>query len=99
MNRSHIIEILALFRLQRLERLDYLLPQCQPREIAEAIARMNDGEQLDFLRRLDPDQRHQTLMALDYPAWTRLVDAAGPMVNAWTQQSRSTASPNAARMH
>ena len=99
MNRSRIIEILALFRLQRLERLDYLLPQCQPREIAEAIARMSDVEQLDFLRRLDPDLRHQALMALDYPAWARLVDAAGPMVNAWAQQSRSTVSGNATRAH
>lgn len=51
MNRSNIIEILALFRLQRLERLDYLLTQCQPREIAEAVARMSEGEQVEFLRK------------------------------------------------
>lgn len=91
MNRSHIIEILALFRLNRWERLDYLVSQCSAREVAEAIARMSNGEQLEFLRRLDPDPRHQALMALDYPAWARLVDSAGPMVNAWADAPAQSA--------
>lgn len=91
MNRSHIIEILALFRLQRWERLDYQLSQCEAREIAEAISRMGDSEQLEFLRRLGPDQRHQAVMALDYPAWVRLVDSAGPMVNAWANAPAQSA--------
>ncbi len=99
MNRSNIIEILALFRLQRWERLDYILAQSKALEIAEAIARMSDGEQIDFLGRLDPDQRYPALMALDYPTWSRLVDAAGPMVNAWTRTQPHESSNHALRAH
>ncbi len=99
MNRSHIIEILALFRLQRWERLDSLLGQCSARETAEALARMSDAEQLEFLRRLEPDQRHHAILALDYPAWTRLVDSVGPMVNRWARPQPQTASAHIAGIH
>ena len=99
MNRSHIIEILALFRLQRWERLDKLLGQCTSREIAEALARMGDAEQLEFLGRLDAEQRQATVLALDYPAWSRLIDRAGPMISAWSRPAPTHASTHAARVH
>lgn len=84
MSRSHIIEIIALFRLRRWERLDRLLAQCRAREIAEALMRLSDGEQMELLQRLEPLQRSAAIMALDYPAWIRLVESAGPMATAWT---------------
>ncbi|MGY6555343.1 MAG: hypothetical protein ACXIUM_12575 [Wenzhouxiangella sp.] len=99
MNRSHIIEILALFRLNRWERLDYLVSQCSAREVAEAIARMSNGEQLEFLRRLDPDQRHHAILALDYPTWTRLIDSAGPMVSRWARPQAQTAPTHVGGVH
>ena len=98
MNRSHIIEILALFRLQRWERLDDLLGRSTAREVAEALARMGNAEQLEFLGRLDADQRHNAILALDYPAWSRLIDSAGPMVNAWSRPARHNGPTHAARM-
>ncbi len=79
MNRSDIIEVLALLRLGRLERLEHCLAQCQPADIAAAMARMNEAEHLTVLEHLEPDQRHQVVMALDYPTWLRLIDCAGPL--------------------
>lgn len=79
MNRSSIIQILALVRLGRTDRLGLLLADCSDQEVGEALARLDGTEQLALLDFLDEPKRSAALLSLDYADWLRLIDNAGPV--------------------
>ena len=77
-NKSKVIQIIAMARLGRRERLEALIAEVSASELACALARLPGQEQLDMLEIMDEPTRQATLLALDYADWIRLVDTTGP---------------------
>ncbi|MGY6630695.1 MAG: hypothetical protein ACXIUL_06760 [Wenzhouxiangella sp.] len=94
MNRHHVIQILALVRLGRFERLDVVLAESSQHDITEALARLDGNDQIALLDQIEEPARSAALMALDYADWLRLVDNAGP-VRAQSLIAPAIAAPSA----
>ena len=77
-NRGNVIQLIALARLGRHERLQQMASELSAQELACALARLPDQDQMDLLQTMDETTRQATLLALDFADWIRLVDNAGP---------------------
>ncbi|MCC5865971.1 MAG: hypothetical protein JJU31_12680 [Wenzhouxiangella sp.] len=77
-DKSRVIQLIAMVRLGRTERLHDLVTEASATELAKAMTRLQDDEHLALLDAMDEPTRQATLLALDYVDWMRLIDSAGP---------------------